>query len=851
MRRLPSQTGPMVEALEPRVMLAGDHASLPDFALATRVVMQDNFAIETSIGQATGVIGALGDDDLFRLVAPYSGRTAFAVAQNVVGGLAPAIQLYDSSGNPMSVLTDGSNGIAAVQPIPVDTITAGETYYISVRAGTPSDTNEPEVTGAYTLVIVMEIPPGGSNEPGGNNPILLELDEATGAAQQHGFIVDDEDQDLFVFETLAPGEVTIRVTTAGSDLNAGLEILDEQGLNVIASGMLFDGVVEVAMDSVAGQRYLVRVGASPFAAPWEQQGAYTIDVVGAAADGDAESPTDERLTDGEMAAAAPLGVDLMTGLAGVLGSLTSVADHDVFTFRAPRSGMASVALERTGDGTLGTTLDVFRDQNTRMALDAVGGPAWLGRVTFEVVEGERYYIRVRHREGDTGTYTLRAASPLEEYVLMYPEGYSSATIDEYVPLVNPNPFPVSYTVTARYEVGERDQVIATGVIAASSRGGVTITSRRAPGEWLVRLDTPYALEVRSDAPLGATMSHYDFGVTTGESFTTRVSTEWTFTEARRDATRWREFLVFYNPNPSATTVRVSLFYDDGEAVTFTRSLDALRRGGVNFTTDDAVVRDGVFSVLVESDQPIVAALSSYDIVDQRGFGLLGDADAGSTRGAIPLLTGTHGAETRLSVFNPSGAAATVRFSTTMVGIQTSTIVREFVIDGAARRTISAAELGLDADHLAGLEYTSDVPVTVSSSEYHTGDGDATGSASEAVNRSIIADAFVNPAGAGTTYRELLSVHNPWETPTEVVVTLLRDGGVLDSLTVSVAARGFSFVRVDQMPGVLAQTSPVAFSIRIDGAAPVVASFMHYDLFLDGGWGTLAAPLGLPTALGSL
>jgi hypothetical protein len=82
----------------------------------------------------------------------------------------------------------------------------------------------------------------------------------------------------------------------------------------------------------------------------------------------------------------------------------------------------------------------------------------------------------------------------------------------------------------------------------------------------------------------------------------------------------------------------------------------------------------------------------------------------------------------------------------------------------------------------------------------------------------------------------------------VRVSLLREGGVLDTLTLDVAAGGFSFIRVDQMPGVLAQTAPVAFSIRIDAGAPVIASFMHYDLYLDGGWGTLAAPLGLMTPL---
>ena len=39
--------------------------------------------------------------------------------------------------------------------------------------------------------------------------------------------------------------------------------------------------------------------------------------------------------------------------------------------------------------------------------------------------------------------------------------------------------------------------------------------------------------------------------------------------------------------------------------------------------------------------------------------------------------------------------------------------------------------------------------------------------------------------------------------------------------------------------------------RPQGDSPVIASLVHYDLYLDGGWGTLAAPVGLAVPLEAL
>jgi hypothetical protein len=96
------------------------------------------------------------------------------------------------------------------------------------------------------------------------------------------------------------------------------------------------------------------------------------------------------------------------------------------------------------------------------------------------------------------------------YRVYYAEGWrNDESVTEFVPLVNPNDVPVEYRIYAQYEVGERDQLIASGTIAPHSRGGVTISERFRPQVALVRANEGYALEVQSSLAIGAFISHYD------------------------------------------------------------------------------------------------------------------------------------------------------------------------------------------------------------------------------------------------------------------------------------------------------------------------------------------------------
>src|SRR5688572_19047335 len=223
--RRPVPVEQLFESLEARALLAGDHPSLADLPAASFITMVDQDHIDSSIGMMYGEIGFIGDDDLFAFVAPYSGRTAVVVAQMNVGGLAPAIQLFDSEGNELSVLADGWDGVAAVPPFPLDFIEQGEVYYVNVRAGTPSDTNEAEVVGGYRVDIVMEIPAESNPAPGENEPVPLPIDDVSGEGSRFGFISGQSEVDQYFFATLVDGEAALTISTPGSNLHATMEVL--------------------------------------------------------------------------------------------------------------------------------------------------------------------------------------------------------------------------------------------------------------------------------------------------------------------------------------------------------------------------------------------------------------------------------------------------------------------------------------------------------------------------------------------------------------------------------------------------------------------------------------------------
>jgi hypothetical protein len=439
--------------------------------------------------------------------------------------------------------------------------------------------------------------------------------------------------------------------------------------------------------------------------------------------------------------------------------------------------------------------------------------------------------------------------------LFFPEGWrNDTTVNEYLPVVNPHAFAVRYRVIARYEVGERDQVIFDGEIAPFSRGGLILTERGRPLEALTRANVGYAIEVQSSAPLGAMLSRYDnfsgqpgsaTDAANGEALTSRTSQMWTFADVRRAPGSIFDFLLYYNPTETDGQVTFDLRYEDGSTVTFAYSAAALRRGGLNVNAE-TVIPEGRFSVVATSTVPLVMAQSRYEAASGQGFSTLGDPSGGTTDLALPFVETRTGVRNQLSLFNPSAAsAAQVTISISYEGDLTGLVseVLALTIEPGRPRFVLLDEVPVVPGQRATLRISSDLPVSVQQSAGEDARGDATAAAPGGAGTGwLFADAFLDSATAGTVGLEYLTLTNPGDAEITVTVYVYSSaGGAPAALGVDLDAGESRTIDIHADPGVPLATGLNFFSLGAFSDAPFVALLTHWDLFQNGGWSTTGTP----------
>lgn len=685
----------------------------------------------------------------------------------------------------------------------------------------------------------------------------------------------DTPSDTDVFSFVAPGDAEVSVFSACQldvgELAPGIELRDSSGSLLLSNeGMAGVSWLIPGFEIVGGATYylVVRTGdlsewaTSPtsryvlFASMdvlsdpgGNGDGTGDGDDIGDGGSGDDDGGDSDDATDGGPGDDGapdefpdfdegpwPVTLSNLDADAEVEGGLQGSTDSDAFSFYTPGAGRIRIQV-LTDNEELGAEITVLTESGATLAVSDTGFPGAAATFQFMSEAHQRYTVVVGSSDGSTGDYTLEIDASPALYHYYYPAGYSSPTIDEYVPMVNPNSFEVNYAVYAHYETGEALQTLKIGTIAPHSRDGITVTDHRNPGASLTREAEPYAFEIVASGPIGANLGHYDFGATTGEAFTNELNTRWEFPEVVR-AEGMRDLLVYYNPNHQATDIHVTLLDERGVMHEFTRTLDAERRGGINFHTDLAVPRDGVYAVWIDSDLPIVAAQTTYDAANGRGDGHLGQAGGGSLAGSFPSISTEPETETGLSILNSSTRVSVIRF--TSPAIETPYIIR---VQARSRVSLRPSDLGFADGRDAALSFTATVPVTMRVIQYRNGDGDAYLAATEAGTVFLNGAAWVDPR-AEDTYIERLSLVNPaWE-ETEVTVSFLFTDGTTASDTLTLGADGSVVIDIDHHEAIVARGGPTAFSLRVDATSPILASFMHYDMYLDGDWGTLAAPVGL-------
>ncbi len=442
--------------------------------------------------------------------------------------------------------------------------------------------------------------------------------------------------------------------------------------------------------------------------------------------------------------------------------------------------------------------------------------------------------------------------PTLPYRVYYPEGFANGKTSTFVPILNPHPVENRVVIIARYETGARDQIIAEQTIEAGQRGGVTITTPElfASGDQLVRDRTPYAVEIRSQLPVAANLSHYDLFLLTdgpaavGEAFTNRLDTRWTFGEAVKGGSV-SDFILFMNTSDTNNKVTTTFLPADGsEAITITQTFAPFRRGGLNLSQLPQLPA-GTYGVSIEADEPIIASLTHYDRGAGTAYGLTGTPGGGDVRGVIPEgQIGINSTEEIVGIVNPNDADARVLFS--FVFQDGTTYRTNVTVNSQSQTTLDVGSL---PNFPAGQPYSvfyevtnGDLPVSLTLPTKVFGDEFASSFSDQAYPLWGFGEGF-RPRREGKV-TEFLRLYNPSDDDVLVEITIHFDGGLgSETFRETLPGRRVQEFNIHDFVTGDRRDQPTFYGITVKGAQPIVAYMGHFDAFFPGGFGTLGTPLG--------
>lgn len=845
-----------------------------EFSFATRVVVDTG----TGLGNSVGTIERVGDTDLFQFTSPASGPAEIVISRPTGSLLRSRVFILDAAG---TILATGTGQ----DSITFDTSSAGipvnrnGVYYIMVEGfeetGTPN--TETEVTGEYTVSVTAPPIDDHPNESEFDLATSMAFNTLTGVARIGGTAPNDaanarlnpaNDTDLFTFAVFLTGNQVITVSpfNANGTFAPRLTIFNanfQQIAQVSATSPLQE--ISTTISGTQGQRYYILVSAVDGVTGATLTGEYAVQVAGPVPDGGGGGGEDP----GEIDFNAPTVINLnaRTGDGSLFDQISPAGDRDLFTFTTMAAGKVFIQVIAPDGSLLDASVQVLNSPNelpgSQVAFDSDGTPGSTANLAFDSAAGVQYWVIVDGQGQSVGSYEIRVNTQPVANRLFFPEGFAATNISEFLSIINPNSVDVNYTVFFRYEWGSATTAPVTGRVRANSRDGLTIINRefsQLPG---IVLNVPYAIEIVSDQPLGATLAHYDFGSSVGDSFTETVAPSWSFPRVERNPGEASDFIVFYNPNAFAVDVTLTA-YQNGQEFSVTRRVNANRRGGfdINGLSELPIGISGVVITSKAADAAnqnsfigVVASISHYSITGDAAFATLGSpvtAESplgGSTRGVMMPVAQGDKVASDLVFFNPGSTTATVTLTGSYIGQNLPPIVRNFDIPARSVIRLTGESLGLINSQSVGFSWASNNAITAISGQTQNGDGDATQAAIRTANQFYFGDAFIDVAEAGQQYFETVFLHNPTNQAANVTVRLVFFDRTVSTFTVNVAARSYGEIRLHERPEIVQQrTGQQWFAVDLASSTPFMASMVHYDLFFGGGWNTSGVPFGLTNAL---
>lgn len=404
----------------------------------------------------------------------------------------------------------------------------------------------------------------------------------------------------------------------------------------------------------------------------------------------------------------------------------------------------------------------------------------------------------------TSTLIIKPAESEKFYTFLIgnPEGYANDTSVTYVELTtNLASGTVSfYQIVLRYETGMRDQVLTSGTLQPGTRTRIAVSDPALTDEPQARKFTPFAIEVQSTEAMSASLTHTDFGATISESFINFADLDargagafntWSFgglastvgdedLDGSIDNLESREsYIVWQNLEGMTGTVTLTVYTDASTFQTMTYTLEGHRRGGAELHNLFGFATQGVQAIHVDSDVPIIAAMSTYDsLLTADGsaafanvaYGTLGAIGGGDTEGVLAGVrySSDPDEEAYLTFLNTglSGSVVTLTISDDDGNAGTRNIVLAPRDRGEFDLQALVFELGgeFTPGEILTIRYDSTLPVA---GQYTATIGDETQSAmfqTQLSNLVVLSGGF--DAGADG---EIISLYNPYNDTADITL----------------------------------------------------------------------------------
>jgi cyclophilin family peptidyl-prolyl cis-trans isomerase len=358
----------------------------------------------------------------------------------------------------------------------------------------------------------------------------------------------------------------------------------------------------------------------------------------------------------------------------------------------------------------------------------------------------------------------------------FPDAFRNGRGSATISLVNPDATPgagAQYQIIARFESGTRDKVIAEGFLFAGAHIDIPVYKGGDPTVNRVRGGTPFGYEVRYTRAIAVSVNGSDFGATYGSSFIATAGLSaanleaWSFGNGQK-GTGLASYVEYMNLTGQTANVTVTFYPEAGTPFTLVKAVEPLRRAGLD-AGQILSIPDGLFSISITSDQPVVAALTQFRFAPARASTETGQITGLTLQGVAPGVTIPSVGQTTVSVLYTGSSPTTITIDFEFI-LADGTILTNnspFTLTTTVRRRVldlSIANAGLPRNQPFAVRYhvhNDDAPVSAAITSIIGGNTTTTAFQTYSSQSVYFADGFTDPSV--TTNNETISLVNPFRT----------------------------------------------------------------------------------------